>query len=279
MLNCNSCSKLIPDDSEFCPFCGNKIIKKAVTLSENSEQLHLYQPEALLKRAFLLLEEGLFDKADAYLEAVLNQDPENAEAYLGKLLLDLRISSVDELSNVYETFDHNINYKRALIYGDEKLKEKLIIVHKDCMFAITKREEERIEKIYSEAIDLMSTDDEENYKRSLSLFETISEYKDTTKFIDICLKRLNEIKNDTIYDQACTFMNYNDIDKQKKALELFQLISDWKDSTEKILLCNKQIEELMKEENKNENVLRVIACIIFCILLGCVIWSVTLFER
>ena len=115
MMNCNSCKNLIPEDSEFCPFCGNKVVRNLVEHSDNVEPLHLYQPDALLKRAFLFLEEKLFDKADTYVEAVLNKEPENAEAYLAKLLVELRVSSIDELCDFVEPFDTNINYKRAII--------------------------------------------------------------------------------------------------------------------------------------------------------------------
>ena len=40
----------------------------------------------LLKRAFMFLEDGNWQEADAYCEKVLDQDPENAQAYLGKLM-------------------------------------------------------------------------------------------------------------------------------------------------------------------------------------------------
>ena len=44
----------------------------------------------LLKRAFMFLEDGDFSRADEFCEQVLNLDPENAEAYLGKLMAEQR---------------------------------------------------------------------------------------------------------------------------------------------------------------------------------------------
>lgn len=41
---------------------------------------------SLLKRAFMFLEDGDWESADKYCEKVLDIDPENAQAYLGKLL-------------------------------------------------------------------------------------------------------------------------------------------------------------------------------------------------
>ena len=161
-MNCNTCKNLIPDDSEFCPFCGNKIIHIVAENSESGTPLHSYKPDALLKRAFLFIEEMRFDKADAYIEEVLNQEPENAEAYLAKLLMDFKVADLDELSNLGEAFDKNMNYKRAFRYGDDSLKKKLTDANEENALAIVKREEEErilqeenIEAIYQEAKQLI----------------------------------------------------------------------------------------------------------------------------
>lgn len=42
----------------------------------------------LLERAFMFLEDGNWQEADQYCEKVLDQDPKNAQAYLGKLIID-----------------------------------------------------------------------------------------------------------------------------------------------------------------------------------------------
>jgi serine/threonine protein kinase len=45
----------------------------------------------LLRRAFLFLEDSVFDKATEYFEKTLDNNPENAKAYVGKLLAKLRL--------------------------------------------------------------------------------------------------------------------------------------------------------------------------------------------
>ena len=30
-MNCNKCNHILPDDSEFCQYCGSKIIKNSAT--------------------------------------------------------------------------------------------------------------------------------------------------------------------------------------------------------------------------------------------------------
>ena len=81
--------------------------------------------EVLLKRVTLFLEDGDWAKANEYCERVLDQDPENAEAYLGKLLAELRVRSRAELSKLSISFAENKNYQKALRYGNEALQTEL----------------------------------------------------------------------------------------------------------------------------------------------------------
>ena len=56
--------------------------------------------DPLLKRAAMYLEDRDFESADEYCEKVLDQDPENATAYLYKLLASLKLSSKEKLAKV-----------------------------------------------------------------------------------------------------------------------------------------------------------------------------------
>ncbi len=126
MLNCIKCGNSIPNDSAFCPFCGEKVVHRSVEVSNESAN-EVAMPadptniEAVLKRAFIFLEDGLFDKADRYLEIVLDQDPENAKAYVGKLLVSLNLNNQEQLSSCFEDFENNGDYKKSLRYADDEL--------------------------------------------------------------------------------------------------------------------------------------------------------------
>ena len=72
-------------------------IKKVIVKEEASAQPQMAaqqvtgygaNTDALLKRAYLVLEDGDFSKADELFEEVLNQNPECAEAYFGKFLVE-----------------------------------------------------------------------------------------------------------------------------------------------------------------------------------------------
>ena len=78
----------------------------------------------LLKRAFISLEDGEWDKADNFCEQVLNQDPENAQAYLGKLMAEFHVKKQDNLKDCVFNIDNN-HYKNAYSFADDSLKKTL----------------------------------------------------------------------------------------------------------------------------------------------------------
>ena len=82
------------------------------------------ETEALIKRAYLFIEESDFYQAKRYLEQALNQNPENPTAYFGRLLAELELKNSDELPDV-ENFSENKYFKLALRFADEDLKNQL----------------------------------------------------------------------------------------------------------------------------------------------------------
>lgn len=81
--------------------------------------------EALLKRAFLFLEEGNFSKAEEYLERVLDLSPEEPRAYLGKLMAELSVKKEEELANSEWRIDLSPNFINAKKFGTGPLIERL----------------------------------------------------------------------------------------------------------------------------------------------------------
>ncbi|MBQ9389494.1 MAG: TIR domain-containing protein, partial [Synergistaceae bacterium] len=79
----------------------------------------------LLKRAFMFLEEGDFANAETYFERVLDLDPENGTAYLGKLMVEKRVRNREDLAELPEPFDRENNYQKAVRYGDAELVAEL----------------------------------------------------------------------------------------------------------------------------------------------------------
>ena len=110
--------------------------------------------ESLLKRAFMFLEDGDWSAADEYCEKVLDIDPENARAYLGKLMAECRACRMEDLQNCRQPFDGSGNYNKILRFAEPKLIETLkgYIAHinerneHDRLERERKAEEERLEQ-------------------------------------------------------------------------------------------------------------------------------------
>lgn len=101
--------------------------KKEVPSATVVQQAHDYtaEAEALLKRAFMFLEEAEWKKADELLEKVLNINPEDAQAYLGKLLIDARVNKEENLANRAVKLSEYPSYNKVLRFANEELRRRL----------------------------------------------------------------------------------------------------------------------------------------------------------
>ena len=90
------------------------------TSSNNNPTVRNY-----LKRASIFLQDGDYESALEYCEKALDLDPENSDAYLYKLLYDLRLSEVSELSTCGTDFSDNLNFKKAYNFGNQERKTQL----------------------------------------------------------------------------------------------------------------------------------------------------------
>ena len=126
----------------------------------------------LLKRAFMYLEDGDWQNADAYCEKVLDQDPENAQAYLGKLMAELHVRKQDSLRDLKLPFDDRNNYQKALRFGDDALKKAL---SGDVAYIKERNETARLTGIYNSAVQkLNAATTEDDYKAAAAIFKSVS---------------------------------------------------------------------------------------------------------
>lgn len=117
-------------------YTDNQNTRAAVTLTKrevpNIEPRKSYEPvigletDALIKRAFLFLEDGEMYNAERYIEQALNQDLENPQVYMAKLMLEYRVKSPVELLNKLSTpLENEKLYQRALRFADGEYKSQL----------------------------------------------------------------------------------------------------------------------------------------------------------
>ncbi len=208
--------------------------------------------ESLFKRVLIFLEDGDWKSADEYSERILDMDPEMAEAYLGKLMAELHIKKQEELANCGKPFSNSNNYQKAIRYGDEALKNTL----QGYIEQIKERNENaRLESIYSEAVAKMEeADSEESYKDAAARFFPITEYKDSSARREKCLNEAEICRKDAIYHMAKDLMSDNIYLKKSgytSAILKFQEISGWKDADEQVEICERKLEEIEQEEERN----------------------------
>ncbi len=112
--------------------------------TENSKMVNGVKSKIfpLLKRASILIEDGDFENAEAYCERVLEIDPENGTAYLGKLMAKKRLKRRKDFANLPEPFDEDNDYQRFVRYGNAKIISEL----KGYIAAIKDRVEEEQHK-------------------------------------------------------------------------------------------------------------------------------------
>jgi len=137
----------------------------------------------LLKRAYIFLEDGDFGNADVYFERVLDSDPENAKAYIGKLMAELGVRREAEIRSQDRDISGSENYRRALRYADAQTQNVL----RGYSQAVQKRladnqkrlAEEKKEQIYSGAVSAMqSRQGAKQYQELARRFQSVAGYMD-----------------------------------------------------------------------------------------------------
>lgn len=150
--------------------------------------------QALLQRGFMALEDRDWKKADEFFENVLNEEPQNVEAYLGKLLAEYRVSKKEGLSDLSEKFDKSKNYEKILRFGSDELKSELAddlrIVQKKITYHCACVNIER-----------------GNYQEAITTFQSILDYKDAKEKIKECERKPRE--NEKKVDEMATAIKTN----------------------------------------------------------------------
>ena len=249
----------------------------------------------LLKRMFMYLEDGEWDKANEYSERVLDKDPENAEAYVGLLMASLRVRRRDDLKNQAQPFDGNKHYQKAICFGDDKQKNELkgYIKYINDRNTEEKRkqeeeerrqeeqrkeeerrqEEEQRENTYTNAVNLMNrASTEGEYNEAASLFYSVSGHKDADVFAKKCQENAEIIRKDYILSKAKSDIEKDTIDKYYNAKDDLKTISGWKDADDQIALCETRISEIEKKieaakKKKKKRTIRICTVITLAIAL------------
>ena len=173
------------------------VIKEKTVIKEMSDEGFVsaaLNVDALLRRVFIFLEDGDFDSANQYCEKVLDVDPENGRAYLGKLMAELMVNNMEELEDYEEPFDDKNTYKKILRYADDGLKKKLESYIKNI-------KDNRNEELYKDACSRLSwaqansVKDVYVYMKASNTFKSIPGWKDSDEKALVCQEIIKEIES------------------------------------------------------------------------------------
>ncbi len=211
----------------------------------------------LLKRAFLFLEDGEFDNANEYAEKILDIDPECAEAYLAKLMVDLRLEHREELANQKELFKSNKNYQKTIRFASNSLKAEIA---QYVATAENKIEEARKEGIYLAAKTTCSANiiakDIPELQNAIEQLSSIRGYKDSDELIKQGEAKIEEARQESIYvyaKKACAIdFVPSAIPQLQSAIKHFSSISGYKDSDILIQDCEVKITKLQQLQAEQE---------------------------
>ena len=218
-------------------------VKETVVVNSGSSSV-----EPLLKRAFMFLEDREWEEADKYCEKVLDQDPENAQAYLGKLMAECEVCRKEELKDCRESFDDSSNFEKVVRFGDKQLVEELES-YSDHIYE--RNENDRLTRIYRGAvINMKDANTEEKFKAAAKKFESIHGFKDADEKRRQCLEKAEESRKDAIYHAAIKDMERDARLKYGEAISKLESIRGWRDADKKIQECSDRLAEIERKREE-----------------------------
>ena len=164
----------------------------------------------LLKRAFMFLEDGNWQEADAYCEKVLDQEPENAQAYVGKLMVELRVRKQADLGRYAKPFEFSDNYRKAIRFGDESLTTILKGYIQQIRERLRQEELAANEAAYTAAVEAARiAQTEKDALAAAKLFDPLIEkaYKDAAMQKTRCLEKAEAYRIEELYVSAVEALN------------------------------------------------------------------------
>ncbi len=118
---CKNCNREIPNDSEYCSFCGN--VAESVISSNSASGL---------KKGYTYLELKQWNDAEQFFREAIINDENTAEAYIGKMLARYKADSIENLAASGKKFSSDDDFKFAVKYADSEYANKLMQYDAEC---------------------------------------------------------------------------------------------------------------------------------------------------
>lgn len=214
-----------------CEFCGaTQVIEKQ------------YPGENLVKRGYMLLEDGDFRGAKTYFDKALDENAEASEAYLGKVLVENEVkkkddffdlNKIDDVGEFLKNLKYSLDYKNAIRFAEDDDKEKL-----------ENFKENVYKQAYDSAVEYIQNQD---YNTAADLLKRAYEYKDAPELLKECEGLAACKESEEKYQKALEYMKKG---AYKNAVNLFSELGEYKDSAEMLKECDYRCGEAhMKAED------------------------------
>ena len=161
----------------------DKVIQTAVSPAVDSTQ----KKDALIKRMYLFIEDKQYTEALQYVDQILEIDPENYNAYLGKLLSNLELTKKEELATCGLMYEENPDYEKAVRFADSESRQLLTRYAEQCRTASTN-------KWIDQADSLFGKGDQESILKAKDIYQYLSKWNDIEDKISKCDQAINDIQ-------------------------------------------------------------------------------------
>ena len=213
--------------------------KQSVSLSKEKPD----SPTAnLVKRMLMFLEDGDFASASEYADKILDIDVECAEAYLGKLMVDLKVKTKDRLRGQSTPFNNNPSFKKAIRFGDDRLVDELHGI-------INEINTRNKDAIYEGALKLYNSSSSKDLYEAEKIFRSIPNHKNADEMAVKSLERAKLLVMEETYQRAIELSKHNNSSDCFEACEMFQGLKDYKDSYEKAGIAENKAHDLLEKED------------------------------
>ena len=104
---CQSCgTKYSVEEAKKLMSVGTATVANTVAVNHTTTPSSTSPIDNWLKRAFMLIADGEWSEAHDYCHKVLDYDTENAQAYIGMLMINLRIKNQSDIKNCFLDYTH-----------------------------------------------------------------------------------------------------------------------------------------------------------------------------
>lgn len=226
MVKCSLCGSRYSEAEELCPFC----FAEQDRVDESSAE------HTTLKRAFIFIQDEVWDKADEYCEKALDINPECFYAYIGKLLVENKAATVEACVKADPNVASGRAMKNALRYADDKQHEALEAI-------ISKAAEAVLSPVYEQAAELMASEDIKDVIEAEELFRSLGDYSDSAELAQRCRAKAEEALEED-YKKAFERLASYDTYTIRLGVDTLEAMPSYKESRLGIEAGKKRMKEI-----------------------------------